>query len=58
MYGGRENAERVAALCLRAHRLLAIGRAAEERAKDCRCRYPDGQPRYEIGGRPAHVCGR
>ncbi len=59
-YGGKANADRIARICERAHRALAIGFAILDREPlPCECRYPDGKPRY-VGndGRLRHVCGR
>ncbi len=63
-YGGEPNARRVADICAEAHRLLALGRQAEEALStrlDCRtvCKFPDGQPRFvRSDGKISHHCGR
>ncbi len=63
-YGGEPNARRVADICAEAHRLLALGRQAENALStrlECRttCKFPDGKPRFtHADGSLSHHCGR
>lgn len=57
--GGEANAERVADICFRAHRLLAAGKLLLEHSEPCHCFYGDGLPRFTgPTGKPVHRCGR
>ncbi len=58
--GGKENADRVAALVARTRKIMAAGLVALGiDLGPCECFYDDGLPRYVTPDkRPAHRCGR
>lgn len=59
----REEADRVAAICERAHLVIKLGKKAVSKLEaplpTCACRYPDGEPRWtDPWGHVKHHCGR